>query len=58
MDFKDGRIQGFKLKFKSLEMDTERYLFTMWRSIMVKAAEWMRSATPRQRLMSGVSPNP
>lgn len=29
MDFKDGRIQGFRLKFKSLSDDTERYLFAL-----------------------------
>lgn len=29
MEFKDGRIQGFQLKFKSLGKDTERYLFTL-----------------------------
>jgi hypothetical protein len=29
MEFRDGRIHGFLLKFKSLEKDTERYLFTL-----------------------------
>ena len=29
MEFKDGRIQGFELKFKSLDQDTERYLFAL-----------------------------
>jgi hypothetical protein len=29
MEFKDGRIQGFELKFKSLSKDTERYLFAL-----------------------------
>ena len=29
MDFKDGRIQGFKLKFKKVDDDTERYLFAL-----------------------------
>ncbi len=29
MQFEDGRIQGFKLKFKSLNEDTERYLFAL-----------------------------
>jgi hypothetical protein len=29
MEFENGRIQGFQLKFKSLEKDTERYLFTL-----------------------------
>lgn len=29
MEFKDGRIQGFKLKFKSLDDDTKRYLFAL-----------------------------
>jgi hypothetical protein len=29
MEFKDGRIHGFKLKFKKLSEDTERYLFTL-----------------------------
>ena len=29
MKFEDGRIQGFELKFKSVEEDTERYLFAL-----------------------------
>lgn len=29
MEFKDGRIQGFRLKFKSLSKDTERYLLPL-----------------------------
>jgi hypothetical protein len=29
MEFRDGRIQGFKLKFKKLGEDTERYLFAL-----------------------------
>jgi hypothetical protein len=29
MEFEDGRIQGFKLKFKSVDDDTERYLFAL-----------------------------
>jgi hypothetical protein len=29
MEFEDGRIQGFELKFKSLSKDTERYLFAL-----------------------------
>ena len=29
MEFKDGRIQGFKLKFKRVDDDTERYLFAL-----------------------------
>jgi len=29
MEFVDGRIQGFKLKFRGLEKDTERYLFAL-----------------------------
>jgi hypothetical protein len=29
MEYKDGRIHGFKLKFRSLDEDTERYLFAL-----------------------------
>ncbi len=29
MEFKDGRIQGFELKFKKVDDDTERYLFAL-----------------------------
>jgi len=29
MKFEDGPIQGFKLKFKSVDDDTERYLFAL-----------------------------
>ncbi len=29
MEFRDGRIHGFKLKFRKLSEDTERYLFAL-----------------------------
>jgi hypothetical protein len=29
MEFEDGRIQGFKLKFRNVDEDTERYLFAL-----------------------------
>ena len=29
MEFEDGRIQGFRLTFKSVDDDTERYLFAL-----------------------------
>ena len=29
MEYRDGRIHGFKLKFKKVDDDTERYMFAL-----------------------------